>query len=28
MKDAKVVYILGHDDFWEDDIPDTAKVIY
>lgn len=28
MKDAKVVYILGHDDFREDDIPDDAKVIY
>lgn len=28
MKDAKVVYILGHDDFREDDIPEDAKVIY
>jgi NADH dehydrogenase (ubiquinone) Fe-S protein 1 len=28
LKEAKVVYILGHDDFRDDDIPEDAKVIY
>lgn len=28
MKEAKVVYILGHDDFRGEEIPEDAKVIY
>lgn len=28
LKDAKVVFIMGHDDFREEDIPEDATVIY